>query len=145
MVLALFSIAAKFMTRRRSGRAFVVALALSAFSSSMPSSATSSSLMLATAAGQGGAAGVVIEITAQIDAGQFAAAESRIAQALGGAGLAQNVRSDLEFQRERMRRIRLDFTLSDGYAAKLYDDQAGRCAVSGTEFHFESYPKALVR
>ena len=106
MGLALFSIAAKTVAHRRIWRALVVALALSTFSS-VPIRASAADQDAAAAAG------LVTEITAQIDAGQFATAESRIAQALGGSGLAQGVRSDLQFQHERMRRIRLDFTLSE--------------------------------
>jgi transglutaminase-like putative cysteine protease len=49
---------------------------------------------------------------AQIDAGQFSAARATIEQALAAAPSAQ-VRSALEFQRERMRRILLDFTLGE--------------------------------
>jgi transglutaminase-like putative cysteine protease len=66
------------------------------------------------------AAPAVATVAAQIDAGQFAAAESAIAQALADASLASSARDELEFQRERMRRILLDFTLSeDQVKAKL--------------------------
>ena len=51
-------------------------------------------------------------IVAEIDAGQFAMAESDIGDALRQPRLAPAVRAALEFQRERMRRILLDFTLS---------------------------------
>ncbi|MEO6365791.1 MAG: transglutaminase domain-containing protein, partial [Luteimonas sp.] len=47
-----------------------------------------------------------------IDDGRFAEAERRIADALAGAGLNDDARQELEFQRERMRRIHLDFTLT---------------------------------
>ncbi|MGN6521130.1 MAG: transglutaminase-like domain-containing protein [Dokdonella sp.] len=50
-------------------------------------------------------------IIAMVDAGQFKAAESAIAAALAHAGTDATTRSVLEFQRERMRRIRLDFSL----------------------------------
>lgn len=55
--------------------------------------------------------------TALIDAGQFKAAEADISQALAQPGLAPDTRQALLFQRERMRRILLDFTL-DADAAK---------------------------
>lgn len=54
---------------------------------------------------------------ARIDAGQFAIAESGIASALAERGLDPATRRALEFQRERMRRIRLDFPL-DGQSLR---------------------------
>jgi transglutaminase-like putative cysteine protease len=48
-----------------------------------------------------------------IDAGQFRQAESQIAGALRDAGLDAETRSALEFQRERMRRILIDFSLTE--------------------------------
>ncbi|MEH6421187.1 transglutaminase-like domain-containing protein [Pseudomonas sp. CGJS7] len=50
-------------------------------------------------------------IVALIDAGDFAQARSRIEQALTDKRLSDARRRDLEFQSERMRRIRLDFSL----------------------------------
>ena len=47
---------------------------------------------------------------AQIDAGHFKAAEASIAQALAQPGLSAPARQDWLFQRERMRRVLLDFT-----------------------------------
>lgn len=54
---------------------------------------------------------------AQIDAGHFEAAEVSIAQALAQPGLSAPARQDWLFQRERMRRVLLDFTL-DAEAVK---------------------------
>src|SRR4051812_15157690 len=54
----------------------------------------------------------VADVAAQVDAGQFAAAESAIATGLADTRLPTSLRDGLEFQRERMRRIWLDFTLS---------------------------------
>ncbi|RCS29685.1 transglutaminase domain-containing protein [Rhodanobacter denitrificans] len=54
---------------------------------------------------------VVTPIIAQIDAGHFKAAEAEIAGALAQPGLPAGTRDALAFQRERMRRILLDFTL----------------------------------
>ena len=54
----------------------------------------------------------VAPIIAQIDAGHFQAAETVIAGALAQPGLDADTRDALAFQRERMRRILLDFTLS---------------------------------
>ncbi len=62
------------------------------------------------AAGDSRAVAQVIE---SIDAGQFKAAEARIADALAQRNLAEAERSALEFERERMRRIHLDFTLTE--------------------------------
>ena len=56
-------------------------------------------------------------IVAMIDAGQFHAAEAAITAALARDGVDAPSRAALEFQRERMRRIRLDFNL-DADAAK---------------------------
>ena len=51
----------------------------------------------------------VLDVIARIDRGDFRGAASRIADVLPGASPAE--RRALAFQRERMRRIRLDFTL----------------------------------
>ncbi|SEI60807.1 transglutaminase-like domain-containing protein [Frateuria terrea] len=51
-------------------------------------------------------------IVAQIDHGHFDAARAAIAQALAQPGLTPEARQALEFQRERMRRILLDFSLT---------------------------------
>ena len=51
-------------------------------------------------------------IAAQIDHGHFEAARKAIDQALAKPGLSAQAREALEFQRERMRRILLDFTLT---------------------------------
>ncbi|HET6633255.1 MAG TPA: transglutaminase domain-containing protein [Rhodanobacteraceae bacterium] len=53
----------------------------------------------------------VTAIVTLIDDGQFAAAEARIAAALQAPGLSAASRTALQFQRERMRRIRHDFSL----------------------------------
>jgi len=50
-------------------------------------------------------------IVAQIDAGHFKAADAAIGHALAQPGVSADARRALLFQRERMRRIRLDFTL----------------------------------
>jgi hypothetical protein len=59
------------------------------------------------------AADVVENVIAQVDAGQFAAAEAGIVEATGDARLDAPTRTALEFQRERMRRILLDFKLTE--------------------------------
>ena len=57
---------------------------------------------------------------ATIDAGQFQAAATQIDTALAAPALTSNERAALEFQRERMRRILLDFTLTaDDVKARL--------------------------
>src|SRR5690349_14647796 len=59
-------------------------------------------------------------VVSGIDAGDFRGATAQIDAALAKPGLDDRTRADLEFQRERMRRIRLDFTLSaDQARAKL--------------------------
>jgi len=64
---------------------------------------------------------VLADVAAQIDAGQFAASRAAIDQALATQPApTADMRNALEFQRERMRRILLDFTLSeDQVKAKL--------------------------
>jgi transglutaminase-like putative cysteine protease len=52
------------------------------------------------------------EVRLLIDGGRFAAAESKIAGALAQSTLSSADREALGFERERMRRMRLDFTLS---------------------------------
>ena len=54
---------------------------------------------------------------ALIDAGQFKSADADITKALAEPGLPTGTRDELLFQRERMRRILIDFTL-DADAAK---------------------------
>src|SRR6185437_13405453 len=51
------------------------------------------------------------KIVALVDAGQFQAAETEIGAALNGVALSADRRRALQFQRERMRRIDLDFSL----------------------------------
>jgi len=51
------------------------------------------------------------ELVATVDRGDFRGAEARIAAALADPALPAAQREALEYQRERMRRIRLDFTL----------------------------------
>jgi len=63
-------------------------------------------------AGNGTDGKAVTPIIAQIDAGHFKAADAAITSALAQPGLPADTRHALAFQRERMRRILLDFTLS---------------------------------
>ena len=57
------------------------------------------------------------EVILLVDAGRFADAQSSIAKRLAAGDLSPDTRSALEFQRERMRRLLLDFSL-DERAAK---------------------------
>jgi transglutaminase-like putative cysteine protease len=66
---------------------------------------------LALAAATGGDKPLASIIT-QIDAGHFKAADAAITAALAQPGLSADAKTALTFQRERMRRILLDFTLS---------------------------------
>ena len=59
------------------------------------------------------ASDLVADVTARIDAGQFADTESAIVKSLADTKLPSDTRAALEFQRERMRRILLDFTLTE--------------------------------
>ena len=62
-------------------------------------------------------------IVERVDAGDFAGAEAAITAALDDPGLAPGQRTALEFQRERMRRILMDFTLDEAAAkARLRRD-----------------------
>lgn len=45
----------------------------------------------------------------------------------------------------RARKAGMAFTLRPGFALTLYDQQAGRCAVSGIEFNLQRFPDALVK
>src|SRR5690606_37361869 len=55
-------------------------------------------------------------VVALVDAGDFKGAEAAIAAALENASLNADQRTALEFQRERMRRILLDFRLDEAGA-----------------------------
>lgn len=73
-------------------------------------------LALATApafAGSPAQDGPLKPIIAQIDAGHFKAADAAISASLAKPELSESTRDALLFQRERMRRIRLDFTLTE--------------------------------
>jgi transglutaminase-like putative cysteine protease len=62
----------------------------------------------------------VEQVVTLVDAGRFSAAEAQIASSLPEQDLSSAERTALEFERERMRRIRLDFTLSaDDVKAQL--------------------------
>lgn len=79
--------------------------------------ATALACLLLAGAASAAAQSPLQHAIAQIDAGQFSAAEADITSALAQPGLSPEARDALLFQRERMRRIRLDFTL-DADAAK---------------------------
>lgn len=68
-------------------------------------------LHAATAVAAAGNADPLPPVVAAVDAGRFAQAEARIATLLAGGDLAGTIRHQLLFERERMRRIRLDFPL----------------------------------
>jgi transglutaminase-like putative cysteine protease len=64
-----------------------------------------------------------VTVVAQIDAGHFKAADAAIADALKQPNLAAEQKRALLFQRERMRRILIDFTLSvDDVKARVRKD-----------------------
>jgi transglutaminase-like putative cysteine protease len=63
-----------------------------------------------------GATDPVASVAALVDSGDFRTARSRIDHALGASNLTQHQRSALDFERERMRRIALDFSLTESEA-----------------------------
>lgn len=84
-------------------------------------------------------------LIAQIDQGAFAAADAQIEAALHDATLSVAMRQDYAFQRERMRRMRLDFSL-DADAAKaqlrkqipdLREDEFARWDAAGLIEHLD--------
>ena len=76
--------------------------------------------LLATGIASAATPSPVQHAIALIDAGQFTSAQTDITQALAQPGLSPDAREALLFQRERMRRILLDFTLdADAAKAKL--------------------------
>jgi len=98
----------------------------------------------------------------EIDAGHFKAAEASIAKALTKPGLTADQRSALEFQRERMRRILIDFTLdAEAVKARLHKqipdltdaefakwDAAGlleKQVIDGRTLYFKRAPANLFR
>lgn len=104
----------------------------------------------------------LVQVITSVDAGRFKAAESQIGQALARPNLAPEDRSALEFQRERMRRILLDFSLTEADAkARLRQqipdltsedfagwDQAGLLehqVIDGRKLYFNRAPSNLFR
>lgn len=102
------------------------------------------------------------DVAARIDAGDFNGAQSRIDTALARTDLDARTRADLEFQRERMRRIRLDFTLTQDQAkAKLREsipdlrddefqrwsssNQLEHLVIDGTPYYFNRSVSNLFR
>ena len=71
-------------------------------------------LMCAAAPSTFADAQVVESVIDLVDAGRFQAAEAQIAAALKRTDLGSSEREAVEFERERMRRIHLDFTLTAG-------------------------------
>ena len=110
----------------------------------------------------GSDASTATAIAAQVESGQFRAAETAIAALLARTNLETATRRELEFQRERMRRILLDFTL-DAEAVKarlerdipdLRDDEFAawdahglfeRQVIDGRVLYFKRSPSNLFR
>ena len=108
------------------------------------------------------AAGTPDDVSRMVDAGQFKAANTAIDQALAQPGQDAAARDALLFQRERMRRILLDFTL-DAEAVKsrlrkqipdLRDDEftrwdeqglLERMVIDGRVLYFKRDPSNLFR
>jgi transglutaminase-like putative cysteine protease len=68
---------------------------------------------LLTMAGAAHAVTPLAQAIAEIDAGRFSVASQRIDHALDDPSLESSTREELLFQRERMRRIRLDFPMDE--------------------------------
>ena len=101
-------------------------------------------------------------VNAQIDAGNFKAARASIDQALATGDITSEGRRALEFEAERMRRIELDFSLSEQQARdkvreKIPDlkpedfaawDKAGLLehrVIDGSKRYFNRAPSNLFR
>ena len=84
-------------------------------------------------------------LIAQIDQGQFAAAEAVITERLADPSLSAEQRATYSFQRERMRRMRLDFSLDHAQAKAqlrkqipdLRDDEFARWDAAGLIEHLD--------
>lgn len=72
--------------------------------------------LLAASASARDDADTVREVVALVDGGEWAVAETRIGHALDAPDTAPDTRRALQFERERMRRIRLDFPLDETQA-----------------------------
>jgi transglutaminase-like putative cysteine protease len=70
-----------------------------------------------------GSDGAVRVVTGLVTAGQFRAADARIDALLKQPGLASDTREALEFQRERMQRMRMDFSMTAGQVEKAVRNQ----------------------
>ncbi|MDR6840531.1 transglutaminase-like domain-containing protein [Pseudoxanthomonas sacheonensis] len=106
--------------------------------------------------------GSLAEAITLVDAGRFADAESSIAKGLAADDLSAEGRAALEFQRERMRRILLDFTLDEPTAKArvrekipdLRDEEFARWdaagliehqVIDGRKLYFSRAPSNLFR
>jgi transglutaminase-like putative cysteine protease len=120
------------------------------------------SCVLLTMLGAESRAGSVAQIQKLVDDGQFKAAETQIMKALANPSLATKDRQSLDFERERMRRILLDFSLTaDDVQARLRRqipdlsstefaawDAAGlleRRVIDGRTLYFKRAPSNLFR
>jgi transglutaminase-like putative cysteine protease len=92
----------------------------------------------ANAASNDESSSALAAVVRAIDAGRFQEAEAQIAQALANPSLPSEHRPAFEFQRERMRRILLDFTLSEDDARARLREQIPQL----TSEQFEAWDKA---
>ena len=124
--------------------------------------ATLLSVVLASQAGLAAGPEIVDRVAASIDSGQFEAAETAISRALDESDTAAGTRAGLRFQRERMRRILIDFSLdaddvkasvrrqipdlTDGEFAR-WDDHGlfERQVIDGRLLYFNRSPSNLFR
>jgi transglutaminase-like putative cysteine protease len=114
------------------------------------------------AAPTGSAHGLLNDVISRVDSGEFKAARASIDKALASTGLTADERTALEFEAERMRRIELDFSLSEQQAldrvrAQIPDLRPGEFAgwdaagllehrvIDGSKRYFNRAPSNLFR
>ena len=125
--------------RRRSRRGFALAsllcTAVALWGCGVRPDAPPVGMTPATSGSGVDASGTRQEIGDLVDQGDFARAGELIEAALVDAALPQGLRADLEFERERMRRIRMDFGLSRADAL----ERVRRVAPQMSEARFDAF------
>jgi transglutaminase-like putative cysteine protease len=117
--------------RRHAGSGRFGSLALAAVCALMACAPTPEGLRSTVAKGEQASE----RVQTLADAGHFTQADAVIAEALASAALPQSRRDTLAFERERMRRIRLDFSLSRAEALAA----ARRAAPALSDAQFDAF------